>query len=132
MSGCSNLPVTREGLEDRLMACKARSLEGWEKGSILRKAALRTGLLVEGAEVLHLGESALNPDGSYRLSFRFSGASGSTVALGCAVPITPDGYYLTARHCLSRGDQILVTLVHDQGRVRWVQARPRIVWSGPD
>jgi len=64
--------------------------------------------------------------GWVRQRFSASGAPGDADG-GSAAPITPDGYFLTADHVLSRSDDRNVFIIYGSGG-RIVTSKARIVW----
>ena len=53
-------------------------------------------------------------------------------AIGSAVPIRSDGYFLTAQHCVDGDSDTLVTLVEEEDSVRLVKTGFRLVWMSED
>ena len=95
-SGCSTKKVL-----DTLMESKAGSVGEWRDRQVdgeplLDTVTLKTGLLLAPAEGLEVAASM--GDELLEVEFTFNGKMPS--GHGSAVPVTCDGYFLTASHCL--------------------------------
>lgn len=127
LSGC--MAQASVQLEREARARKAESLKGWESvtldgAPILEALFNRTPSLWRNAE---FGPSK-NPDQD--LSAKLNEKSG----LASAVPITGDGYFLTAAHTLRDAETLdVVFSSHDnEGRPKIKSATARIVWKPED
>ena len=86
---------------------------------LLHGVTRRTAIIFRGFDVL---VQAVEGQSS-RISFEGSGE------ISAAVPVTRDGYFLTASHVVKTGQPLsLVAWVEDEERLQ--QAVPRVVWSG--
>ena len=110
---CLVTPVAHSESSNRI-----RSSESEPGRTVLRQAAARlTAVVISGKEEL-----------SPWVESRFTqGQSPDDADGGSAVPISPDGYFITADHVLSRSEGRNVFVVHgQQGGLR--ATRARIVW----
>lgn len=132
ITGCSVTPAGgdhRARLEAVLLASKSTSLFQWENKTMLDAAAYQTAIIIKGAKSVELARLSSS---SNLVTLSYSAGPGSECAIGSAVPIAPDGYFLTARHCLNGNDKSFPTLVAFtlEGKALTLKkARPRIVWS---
>ena len=96
-----------------------------ERGRAIRKAVSRTGLLLEHAEVGNVAGSLTE----HEMKFEVSWKNEARGALSAAVPITRDGYFLTAAHCVNMES---LTLVGFDAKRRLVDLPARVVWKGEE
>ncbi len=130
LTACTTVSLSERTL-DTLMASKATSLSRIEDRHTIHSSMLRTGLLTDNADFLTIRDLEFTPQGD--VSFRYEFKGGATASVGSAIPITADGYYLTARHCIEhREPRTLITLVEHEGELRMVKARPRLVWMNSE
>lgn len=113
-----------------LNARRPASLEAWKTVTMgdfpaADYAVLRTAVIVPSEAVVSTRRIKKSANGSRSVLFNFK--SRSDVSVGCAVPLSADGYFLTAAHCLdSHGGGIVITLDRDR---QPVAARVRVVWK---
>ena len=125
LSGCS----TRQVL-DTLMESKAGSVGEWRDRTtlngepLLDTMTLNTGLLLAPAEGLEVAASL--GDEALEIEFIFSGKMPS--GHGSAVPVTRDGYFLTASHCLEGQRSALIILDNRNRALRVIKTDWRVVW----
>ncbi len=103
-TGCSPLASPEE---------KARSLRNYsflpvEGRSLPRYAALRSALLIRGAEPVLIQES------SQGRTFAFRKSPQKNVAIGTAACLAPDGYFLTAAHNLQESEPFYLAIRRDE------------------
>lgn len=120
--------MTMGQVDKALQRRKAPSLHGWSTGSkeagpLLKTVEVRTGLLLSHWDSISVGSHA-GKNGSRIFDVSFTGKSGS---ISSAVPITQDGYFLTAAHCVTQGDMTLVAL---NDRLELIKTQARVVWTG--
>jgi serine protease Do len=96
-----------------------------ERGRAIRKAVSRTGLLLEHAKVGSVSGSLTE----HEMKFEVSWKNEARGALSAAVPITRDGYFLTAAHCVNMES---LTLVAFDAKRRLVNLPARVVWKGEE
>jgi S1-C subfamily serine protease len=96
-----------------------------ERGRAIRKAVSRTGLLLEHAKVGSVSGSLTE----HEMKFEVSWKNEAKGALSAAVPITRDGYFLTAAHCVNMES---LTLVAFDAKRRLVNLPARVVWKGEE
>lgn len=89
--------------------------------SIRAYAADWTMLLIEGEDANFTRTPT--PDGRVTLGFL-----GKNLSIGTAVPVTHDGYILTAAHCVDNGKPLTLLLKMDRRDVQ--EGKPRLVWKG--
>ena len=112
-----------------LMHSKKESISRWSSETSLPFVGLRTGMVLSGSEFITLTNSYVTPEGSFRLNYRIDKDHASKATIGSAVPITEDGYFLTARHCVDDDSDTLATLAFQDDTVRMVKVKFRVVWS---
>ena len=112
-----------------LMEAKKESLSRWKSTHSLAFVGLRTGMILDGGEYITLTNSHATPTGGFSLNYRIDKDSASEMTIGSAVPITEDGYFLTARHCVDDGSDTLATLVRGENSVELVKTGYRVVWA---
>ncbi|MBL8753559.1 MAG: trypsin-like peptidase domain-containing protein [Planctomycetes bacterium] len=133
VAACGAPPTTttspRDLLAERnapLRAASVAPFAGMQRGDLplLRFLADRTALVVDGAT----GFSFVTDPATQATVFRGT-ANGKVVTkeLGAGVPITDDGYFLTAAHCLQSGAALVVGR-SPSGAMREVVAD--VVWNG--
>lgn len=134
LPGCAlHEPDIREATESQkdtagrlLDARRERSLRDWQKRRIggepaIDYARLRTAWLLSGDLNVNI-QKEQEPD---TWTIRIAGRGGE---FGSAAPVTRDGYFLTAAHCIDREP---VTVVVPEGSSPRLVRRPaRIVWNG--
>ena len=129
LSGCMSFPMPG-WLDQALLARKPSSIAGWQdeksgRGFTLRATELRTALLLTGWADITL-KTVRGYRGATVCEIDLSGPDGGKI--GSAVPVTRDGYFLTAAHCVAdRQPLTVVALSHD---LRLVKAPARVVWTG--
>ncbi|MGI9240070.1 MAG: S1 family peptidase, partial [Verrucomicrobiales bacterium] len=128
LSGCSTQKVLAT-----LMESKAGSVGEWRDRTVngaplLESATLNTGLLLAPAEGLEVAASM--GDEALELEFIFSGEMPS--GHGSAVPVTRDGYFLTASHCLEGPRSALIVLDNRGRALRVIKTDWRVVWRSPN
>ncbi len=96
-----------------------------ERGRTIRKAVSRTGLLLEHAKEASVSGSLTEHEMKMEVSWK-NEARG---ALSAAVPITRDGYFLTAAHCVNMES---LTLVAFDAKRKLVSLPARVVWKGEE
>ena len=116
---CQTVRVSK-GMVESLMLAKSSNLEVWDDASV-RRLSMATALLV--------------PDHAVAVRKRESGMYLKKRAAACsAVPVSSDGYYVTANHCLGSTLPLAAVVRVDLGE-SWkvLKKRPRTVWrAGPD
>ena len=134
MSGCSAKHLSDQTLARLNHSCstkKSHSLIRWRERTdpnlrILSEVAARTPLLLAGQS--HVFVLRRNP---HPVVFVTSGGkkrSARPSSFGSAVPISRDGYFLTAAHCL--GDNLPLEIAVVTNDLRVVKSPARVVWSG--
>jgi len=114
---CQSAPVPRSTLEALLLA-KSPDLEHWDDDDV-KRLGTATALLVLDHAV------AIGKKGRAFLRRPTPACS--------AVPISSDGYYVTANHCLDSRMPLAVVLVDRRETGKAVKLHPRTVWRpGPD
>ncbi len=112
-----------------LNARRPASLKAWSGKQVAGQpvmdyALTRIGLLLPpGLKITVRGDRKHPSSRHYDAKFSIQGGE---FFAGTAVAITPDGYFLTAAHCMEKGAATLVTL--RRGGLRASQAR--VVWCG--
>jgi hypothetical protein len=115
------------------MESKAGSVGDWRNRQVngeplLEAVTLNTGLLLAPAEGLEVAASL--GDELLEVEFTFNGKMPS--GHGSAVPVTRDGYFLTASHCLE-GPRSALIILDSRGRsVRVIKTDWRVVWRSPN
>ena len=130
LSGCGVYGAAMRRSQRVLSKRRAPSLEELERaeperGRAIRKAVSRTGLLLQEAKVTGVSGSLTE----HEMKFELSWTNGAGGALGAAVPITKDGYFLTAAHCV---DTESLTLLAFDGKKKLVNLPARVVWKGEE
>lgn len=129
LSGC--MAQARVQLERTIVERKSDSLEGWETVTldgkpILTTFGLRTAIVFRNFEAVRV---RIDHSGVYG-----EAKAKANAAAGSAAPISTDGYFLTASHCVEDAETLLVSAVFEQEdgdrRVETVPAR--IVWKSED
>ena len=129
LSGCT--AQARMQLEQTILARKTDSLQGWENVTldgkpILKTLGLRTAIVFRNFETVavRIDDSGISGEGT-------TGANAST---GSAAPISTDGYFLTAAHCVEEADTLHVSavVVQEDGYRRVETAPARVVWKSED
>lgn len=147
--GCTSVPGPDIPDEDRarpsessrdervaaeLLAAKKASLEDWPDPEALEGFAVLTSLLLVGTDVDSVRiRSKPRPGGGLLWAFSLEDAKTLPTGNGSAVPVTKDGYFLTARHCLEGEDkQVLVTLVWNGESFEMKKGPARLVWASEE
>ena len=126
LSGCTAQVITRAG--ELLAARKAESLKGWETATLdgrplMESLGARVAMLITnfGSVSVEIQDSALSVQGDRR------GGGG----IGSAVPISDDGYFLTATHVIDDAEtlHLVVGLSKVDGRTRAEGIPARVVWK---
>ncbi len=105
------------------------SLAGWhypktERGITLASTEIRTALLLTVWDSVAVKAAPESGDATI-YTINLSGPHGSSI--GSAVPVTRDGYFLTAAHCVTDPRQLtLVALTRD---LRMAKSSARVVWT---
>ncbi len=111
---------------EALIAAKPDSLKRWPDSEMLLKAAYSTAIIVDGAKSVSIRDGTL-------LNIASQGAQ-ARAEVGAATPVTPDGYYVTAKHCVS-GDastpKYLIAFTLKENRIQLEAHELRIVWQSP-
>jgi serine protease Do len=107
---------------------KAPSLALLEKdeprlGHQIRQAVSLTGVLLEHAKVKQVSGTLTDRQMDFKLTWN----NAREGTLSSAVPITDDGYFLTAAHCVNRDS--LTLLAFDVNR-KLMNLPARVVWQG--
>lgn len=130
LSGCTAVvgQMTMGRVDRALQERKAPSLHSWSSGSgeptqTLRAVEVRTGLLLSHWDSISVN-THVKKDGGLTFDVGFSGTGGF---ISSSVPITEDGYFLTAAHCADNDDLTLVTL---NEKLHLVKVPARVVWRG--
>lgn len=129
-SSC-RMVVSERGLgrvDKALQLRKAPSLRSWpeisgESALSLKIVEVRTGLLLSHWDSISVN-TRTSRDDTTTFDVKFSGQGGF---ISSAVPVSTDGYFLTAAHCVDNDDLTLVTLNQD---FRLVKVKARVVWCG--
>ena len=116
---CQSGPVSK-GTVESLMLAKSSNLEHWDDASV-RRLSVATALLIADHAVIVRKRA-----GGMYLKKRTAACS--------AVPVSSDGYYVTANHCLSSTLPLAVVVrVDPGGSWKVLKKHPRTVWrAGPD
>lgn len=132
LSACRSFELGKKSvasIERVLDLRRAPSLEPWKNGSaekqtIVDQAPARIGLLFDGWDTMKISTKRKQPD---KLTFKFHLNGQKRGGMSTAVPISSDGYFLTASHSVDEDPLILVALTSDQE----LSAQPaRLVWRG--
>ena len=125
LSGCTNSFYWR--LTDRIAASKAESLKDWEtvtlgSRSLMESLGSRVALVMVNFDSVsvELDDSGLS----------IQGERSRQGGLGSAVPVSDDGYFLTAAHNIDNAEKLhlVVGLSESDGRVQAKGVPARIVW----
>ena len=127
LPACQTTEAEREvALERKHLARAPKNLAPW-KGQSIAGIVAEDYVRVRTARVI-TGKTKIGITQTGRTSYRFSLEPGVGSAFGSAAPISADGYFLTAAHCVSR-DKPLKVLAWT--REKKLEARPaRVVWLG--
>lgn len=110
-------------MDQKLFASKPKSVGQWENNRELFAAAYSTAIIVKGTESISVGDGH---------SLNIAGDSESQVFIGAATPVANDGYFITAKHCVSGEASIpkyLVAFTFMGKRPRLVKRALRVVWQ---
>ncbi len=131
LAGCQTSVMERR-LFETIKANKAPSLDAWYRemgmdAELLKSVAANTGIILNGWETVKVASRSL-ANGNVAATIQCT-AKGDSV-YGSAVPITEDGYFLTAKHCIAGPPpQILVATVYDGSNIKVTKAPYRVVWA---
>jgi S1-C subfamily serine protease len=108
---------------------KPSSLVSWREQrdprlEMLKATAARTSLLLSGIDRVLIASSH-TPRGTQKFMVSVKNTKGAGT-YGSAVPISPDGYFLTAEHCIGAGPLALVVFTKDD---RLLKLPARVVWA---
>lgn len=125
LAGCAS--AYRAAL-DNLEATKPASLNGWTAAEIDGQPAQdwlweRSAIVVGGAEDF---TAVFGPD---RTRMQRTSPGDDKADAGSAVPVTADGYFLTAAHCVEKAPLWIVLRTEDNQPERFAA---RIVWVGDE
>lgn len=125
LGGCAS--AYRAAL-DHLEATKPGSLGGWVAAEIDGQDArdwlwARSAIIVGGAEDF---TAVFNPD---RTRMQRTSPGDDKADAGSAVPVTADGYFLTAAHCVEKTPLWIVLRTEDNQPQRFPA---RVVWAGDE
>ncbi|MGH7131891.1 MAG: S1 family peptidase [Phycisphaerales bacterium] len=125
LAGCAS--AYRAAL-DNLEATKPASLSGWTTAEIDGQNAEdwlwdRSAIIVGGAEDF---TAVFNPD---RTRMQRTSLGDEKADAGSAVAVTPDGYFLTAAHCVEKAPLWIVLRTEDNQPQRYPA---RVVWVGDE
>lgn len=95
---------------------------------------MRTAILSNDPDFFSIDQVKWTDDGNLRLNFQIRG--GSVTSISSAIPITNDGYFLTARHCVE-DEETITLMIMAQGEsetdIYLAKVEPRLVWkNAPD
>ncbi len=127
LAGCTAVPMPGS-LDRALLARRPSSLAGWQdettpRGLTLKSTERRTALLLIGWKSPTV--TTFTDAAGTQHTFVLGPSQGASV--GSAVPITRDGYFLTAAHCVADARQLKVfALTRD---LRLTKAEARVVWT---
>ena len=125
-SGCTAQAKVRAG--DLLAARKAESLKGWETATLdasplMGSLRARVAMLITnfGSVSVEIEESKLSVQGDRK----------TKGGIGSAIPISNDGYFLTAAHVIDNADtlHLVVGLSEVYGRTKAEGIPARVVWK---
>ncbi|WP_367874119.1 serine protease [Luteolibacter sp. Populi] len=133
LGGCGTVELTGSTLhriDKALESRKKPSLKAWEQDSDdrrlhLKLAELQTGLLLKW-DAIKISSTQTKRD-AVTWTVSMKGKQGS---ISSAVPLTRDGYFLTASHCVEKSPMTLVIATRDR---KMTKKPVRVVWRGnPD
>lgn len=116
-------------VDKALESRKAPSLRLWPGAAgtgddgMLSFTEARTGLILGGWDSVVV-KNRPGPEGTVTVDVKWKGKSGF---IASAVPVTADGYFLTAAHCAERDPLVLMALDRS---LEMVKLAARIVWRG--
>ena len=122
-----------EALRPQLMARKATSLAEWKGGdAILREATKRMGIVLPNGDDAVGIPITIEVGGEVKERFEFVNdrSGGDRTKIGAAVPITKDGYFLTAKHNLGSGPPTV--FLHDRSQQKLIKSVAVVVWQSGD
>jgi S1-C subfamily serine protease len=120
-AGCSPLASP----DEKAASMRDYAFSPVEGRPLQRHAALRSAMLIRGARPVAIDESR------YPRSFAFEAAMHKSVAIGTAVCLTSDGYYLTAAHNLQSEQEFYLAVRSDlDARLRVVPGS--VIWCGDE
>jgi hypothetical protein len=124
------LDVIRENKQASLGDWKDLRTEGLASVHIFRA---KTAMLVNASELLIDSHTV---DGTVVAKFKIGIRGDGATGIGSAVPVTRDGYFLTAAHCVAEthGEKALTSVVAlvDRNEGQFAQSPFRVVWQSPD
>jgi S1-C subfamily serine protease len=121
LGGCGAVSMS-PSMDRAVLKRKAPSLAAWHESpdnrqNILKGAEFRTALLPMGWDTVTVSSNS---------EVAFSGWNGA--GFGSAVPVTADGYFLTAAHCVNAPRKLKVLTLNQ--KLHLEQAPARVVWRG--
>lgn len=132
LASCGTVELSGDTLhrvDKALESRKKPSLRTWQedqgeggRAKLLKLAELQTGLLLRWDTVSITSEPTNRHSVNWTVSMH--GKAGS---IASAVPLTRDGYFLTAAHCVERGPMTLVIATRDR---KMTKKPVRVVWKG--
>ena len=87
---------------------------------------------LQAASVSHFGDRPIagrSIDAFFRDKVGLIALNGEALPIGRATPISPDGYYLTARHVAEEGDFRLSVAISQDNPFRVAECPGRVVWQ---
>ncbi len=130
LSGCISQAVITQ-LERTNAARKADSLNGWETARLdgfpmIETLGLRTAIVFRNFDSVSM---TIDDSG-----FSGEGKPGGNALTGSAVPISIDGYFLTAVHCVRDAEtlDLSVAVWHEDGHLSGRTMPARVVWKSED
>ena len=130
LSGCIS-QAARMQLEQTIVVRKAESLKGWETVTldgvpILETLGLRTAIVFCNFESVSvwIDDSGFSGEGTSRVK----------ASVGSAVPISTDGYFLTAAHVVDNAEtlDLSVAVWKEDGHLKVETVPARIVWNSAE
>ena len=120
---------TLHRIDKALESRKKPSLKTWQaddsefgRAKLLKLAELQTGLLLRWDTVSITSQATKRNSVEWTVSMQ--GKAGS---IASAVPLTRDGYFLTAAHCVEKGPMTIVIATRDR---KMTKKPVRVVWKG--
>lgn len=132
LAGCGTVELSGSTLlriDQALESRKKPSLREWQddkepggRAKLLKLAELQTGLLLRWDAVSITSQATKRNSVEWTVSMQ-----GETGSIASAVPLTRDGYFLTAAHCVEKGPMTLVIATRDR---KMTKMPVRVVWKG--
>ena len=125
LSGCANAFLWR--MTDRIAASKAESLKDWETETLGSKSLVESLGSRVALVMVNFDSVSVELDDS---GLSIQGERPPQGSLGSAVPVSDDGYFLTAAHIVDNAEKLhlVVGLSESEGRVQAKGVPARIVW----